>query len=67
MDASLGDLIWPALALVLVLEGLLPALAPRVWRRVFTEMLGLRDGQIRFFGVLCLCGGLLLWWLLTGG
>lgn len=58
----MGDLLWPALALVLVFEGLMPFVAPSVWRRMFTEMLKLKDGQIRFFGLLCVLSGLLLWW-----
>ena len=61
----MGDLIWPALALVLVFEGLMPFVAPALWRRVFTEMLRLQDGQIRFYGLLCVLGGLLLWWATT--
>ncbi len=61
----MGDLIWPALALVLVFEGLLPFIAPAAWRRIFTEMLRLQDGQIRFFGLLCVLSGLLLWWAVT--
>lgn len=65
MSASLGELIWPALALVLVLEGLLPMVAPAAWRRMFTEMLRLQDGQIRFFGLLCVLSGLLFWWLMA--
>jgi uncharacterized protein YjeT (DUF2065 family) len=58
----MGDLFWPALALVLLIEGLLPFLAPRAWRQMFTEMLKLQDGQIRFFGLVCLASGALLWW-----
>jgi uncharacterized protein YjeT (DUF2065 family) len=58
---SFSEVIWPALALVLVFEGLLPLLAPGAWRRVFTEMLTLQDGQIRFFGLLCVVAGALLW------
>jgi uncharacterized protein YjeT (DUF2065 family) len=65
MSASLGDLIWPALALVLIFEGLLPLVAPAAWRRLFTEMLRMQDGQIRFFGLLCVLSGLLFWWLLA--
>ncbi len=61
----MGELIWPALALVLVFEGLLPFIAPAAWRRIFTEMLRLQDGQIRFFGLLCVLSGLLLWWAVT--
>lgn len=66
METSLADVFWPALALVLVLEGLLPLIAPRAWRGIFTEMLRLQDGQLRFFGLLCVGAGLLMWWALTG-
>ena len=47
----MGDLIVPAIALMLVLEGILPLTAPKVWREVFRQMLELRDGQIRFIGL----------------
>ena len=33
-----------ACALVLVLEGLLPLIAPRIWRDVFTRVTQLSDG-----------------------
>ncbi len=60
-----SDPLWLALALVLVFEGLLPLLAPTAWRRVFTDMMRLRDGQLRFFGLICVGSGLLLWWSLS--
>jgi len=60
-----SDLLWSALALVLIFEGLMPFIAPSAWRRVFSQMLQLQDGQIRFFGLLCVLSGLLLWWLVT--
>ena len=41
-----------ACALVLVLEGLLPLIAPRVWREAFTRLTQLSDGQLRFIGLL---------------
>ena len=56
----MSDTIWLALGLVLVLEGLLPLISPSGWRRVFTQMLGLRDGQLRFFGLLSVVLGALL-------
>jgi uncharacterized protein YjeT (DUF2065 family) len=65
MNSSSADLFWAALALVLVFEGLMPFLAPSAWRRMFTEMLKLQDGQIRFFGLICLVSGALLWWLMA--
>lgn len=60
-----SDLFWLALALVLIFEGLLPLLAPTLWRRVFTDMMRLRDGQLRFFGLISVGSGLLFWWLLS--
>lgn len=59
-----SETLWLAVALVLIFEGLLPLVAPSVWRRTFSEMLKLRDGQLRFFGLMTLGGGLLLWWSL---
>ena len=53
-----------ALGLMLVLEGLLPMVAPARWRRLFEQMLQLQDGQIRFFGVFMVLAGLaLVWWI----
>jgi len=40
-----------ALALVLILEGLLPLISPTKWREMFAQLLQLQDGQIRFFGL----------------
>ncbi len=60
MDSSS---LWAALALVLVIEGLLPLISPGAWRRVFLQILQLQDGQIRFFGLISIVVGLLmLWW-----
>lgn len=50
----------PALALMLVLEGILPFVAPATWREVFTRMVRLKDGQLRFIGLISMLAGLLL-------
>jgi uncharacterized protein len=53
-----------ALAVMLVLEGLLPFMSPAAWRKMFAQLLALRDGQIRFFGLGSILIGLLaIWWL----
>jgi uncharacterized protein YjeT (DUF2065 family) len=49
-----------AFALMLVLEGLLPFLAPTVWRDTFRRILQLSDGQIRFFGLASMVVGIVL-------
>jgi uncharacterized protein YjeT (DUF2065 family) len=56
---------WTALALVLVIEGLLPLVSPARWRRVFVQILQLRDGQLRFFGLCSILTGLLWLWLMS--
>ena len=56
----MSDLLLGALALVLVIEGLLPFLNPQAWRRVFTRLLSLSDGQIRFIGLSSILLGLLI-------
>jgi len=57
------DVFWLALGLVLVFEGLFPMLSPSGWRRMFTQMLLLKDGQLRFFGMgSIVLGCLLIWW-----
>jgi len=59
--------LWTAIALVLVLEGLLPFLAPRLWRDTFRRIMQLTDGQIRFVGLTSMLVGLLLLLLLRAG
>ena len=49
-----------ALALMLVIEGVMPFLAPRVWRDTFRRVVGLADGQIRFIGLASMLAGLVL-------
>ena len=56
---------WQALALVLVIEGLLPFLSPSGWRRMFQQVLQLQDGQLRFFGLCSIVAGLVVLWLLA--
>lgn len=40
-----------AFALMLVIEGVLPFAAPRVWRETFRRVTAMNDGQIRFIGL----------------
>ena len=60
-----GGTLWAALALVLVIEGLLPFLSPVRWRRMFEQVLQMTDGQIRFFGLGSMLLGLALLWLVS--
>ena len=49
-----------ALALVLILEGVLHFLAPNLWRDTFRRITQMTDGQIRFVGLSSMIVGLLL-------
>ena len=49
-----------AFALMLVLEGVLPFLAPGMWRDTFRRLIQLSDGQIRFIGLTSMLIGTIL-------
>lgn len=49
-----------AVALMLVLEGLLPFLSPQTWREAFKKMTEINDNQIRFIGLTSMLAGLIL-------
>ena len=49
---------------MLILEGLLPMVAPLRWRRLFEQLMHMQDGQIRFFGLLMVLAGLILVWII---
>lgn len=60
----MSDAIWIALALLLVLEGLMPAINPGGWRRMFEQVMQLNDQQIRTVGLVSMVLGLIMLWLL---
>ena len=45
---------------MLMLEGLLPLIAPAVWRETFLRITRMADGQIRFVGLMSLLLGAFL-------
>ena len=49
-----------AFALMLVLEGIIPFVAPATWRETFTRLIQLADGQIRFVGLGSMLLGLVI-------
>lgn len=49
-----------AFALMLVLEGILPFIAPAAWRETFRRLVQFSDGQIRFVGLTSMIVGLVL-------
>jgi uncharacterized protein YjeT (DUF2065 family) len=59
----MGKLLLTGLALMLIIEGLLPFLAPEFWREAFRRLIALSDGQLRFIGLTAMLAGLLLLFL----
>lgn len=47
-----------ALGLVLVLEGLIPTLAPKAWKKLVSDMANRPDGQLRITGLVLMLMGL---------
>ena len=56
------SLLLAAFALMLVIEGALPFLAPSAWRDMFRRILAFSDGQIRFVGLVSILSGLALFY-----
>jgi uncharacterized protein YjeT (DUF2065 family) len=46
-----------ACGLVLLLEGVLPLVAPATWREAFRRLTQLTDGQLRFVGLISMAIG----------
>lgn len=56
----MGDYWVAGLALMLVMEGMMPFLFPATWRETFQRLIQLTDGQLRFMGITSMVCGLLL-------
>ncbi|MBK1679713.1 DUF2065 domain-containing protein [Rhodocyclus tenuis] len=56
----MSDTLLMAFALMLVLEGVVPFIAPTAWRDAFRRLTEFSDGQIRFFGLTVMLVGLVL-------
>ncbi|HST00358.1 MAG TPA: DUF2065 domain-containing protein [Usitatibacter sp.] len=61
----MNDIVLPALALMLVIEGILPFSAPHIWRETFRRLIEMSDGQIRFAGLMSMMIGLVLLYFAT--
>jgi hypothetical protein len=55
-----SEIVFAALALMLVIEGILPFTAPKLWRETFKTLTEMSDGQIRFAGLISMLLGLVV-------
>ena len=63
MTGNLGNILLTAVALMLIIEGVLPFLLPGIWRDTFRRLTEMSDGQIRFIGLTSMVAGVLLLYL----
>lgn len=61
----MGNTLLMAFALMLVIEGVLPFVAPATWRETFLRLAQMADGQIRFIGLSSMLIGVVLLFLLS--
>lgn len=61
----MGDTLLTAIALMLVIEGILPFAAPERWREVFRRLTALKNGQVRYIGLLSMGAGVVLFLFVT--
>ena len=61
----MGSDLLTALALVLIIEGLLPGLAPSVWIKVMRDAARLGPQGIRVAGIISMLSGALLLFVIT--
>ena len=56
----MSDVLIAGIALMLVIEGILPFSSPRLWRETFRKLIEMTDGQIRFAGLVSMIVGLIV-------
>jgi uncharacterized protein YjeT (DUF2065 family) len=59
----MSEILVAAIAVMLVIEGILPFTSPRIWREVFRKLTEMSDGQIRFAGLTSMMVGLVILFL----
>ncbi len=61
----MGSDLLTALALVLIIEGLLPGIAPSTWMKVMRDAAKMGSHGIRVAGIISMLSGALLLYILT--
>ena len=60
----MGEIIFTALALVLVIEGILPFLSPRLTRESMLQLAKSNDRTLRGMGLFCMLAGVALLYII---
>ena len=59
------DSLWIALGLVLVIEGLMPALNPKAFKKTMSTIRELDEGSLRIMGLISMTIGAIVVYVLT--
>ena len=65
MESPFWQQLWIALSLVLVIEGIVPFLYPKRWRRLVAQMAMIDDKTMRIIGLMSMLSGLGLLFLVA--
>jgi hypothetical protein len=57
---------WAAMAIVLILEGLIPFISPRGYKNMVQQMATMPEQTLRVVGLFLMAGGLLFLYLVRG-
>ena len=57
---------WAAMAIVLILEGLIPFISPRGYKNMVQQMAAMPEKMLRIVGLVLMAGGLLFLYLVRG-
>lgn len=60
MATSIADALPIAVALMLIIEGAMPLMAPDTWRKTLQRVMEFSNGQIRFIGLAAMLAGMLM-------
>ena len=64
MSETLSHSLWVGMALMLVIEGIMPFLNPTAFKKTLLQMCAMQDSQLRTIGLLSmLLGVVLLYWI----
>lgn len=64
MNPELLHSLWVAMALMLIIEGIMPFLSPHSFKRALLQMAAMPDRQVRLIGFFSMLAGLIfLYWI----
>lgn len=63
METEIWQVLWSAIALIFVIEGMMPFLSPRTWRGWLLSVINMSDKQLRLIGLFSMLFGVILLYL----